>query len=391
MTKNLVGCAKIQGKVEILGYNLLMEFVELERKEFEGLDFACGSFLQSAEMYQRYHDLGREAYLVGVKNKNQEIVAAGLILGRNWHFGKKIFRVPGGWLMNYDGADRGQILEEITQGAREFCRERQGIMLEISPNIVNRPRDMNNEIVQGRGYAEVKNELALLGYKYLGEYEQAKWLFVLDLKGCEPEALFASFRTTHRQLIRKAERDGVRVRELDMDELGVLKEIAEEAGTRHGFQDPELVYYRSMKKAFGKKVKFVVAEIPRSVIEKASGSLDANEEGKDKSLMVPLAAAMFINNGREMVYLYSGSLRKWQKYNGSYAIQWHMIQEAIKSGCQRYNFYGTRPVAGDGVYLFKQGFRGNVEELLGTFALPIGVLGKLYLSRIKVREIGAVQ
>ena len=169
MTKNLVGCAKIQEKVEILGYNLLMEFVELERKEFEGLDFACGNFLQSAEMYQRYHDLGREAYLVGVKNKNQEIVAAGLILGRNWHFGKKIFRVPGGWLMNYDGADRGQILEEITQGAREFCRERQGIMLEISPNIVNQPRDMNNEIVQGRGYAEVKNELALLGYKYLGE------------------------------------------------------------------------------------------------------------------------------------------------------------------------------------------------------------------------------
>lgn len=351
-----------------------MEFVELEKGEFEKLDFECGSFLQSGEMYQRYRDLGREAYLVGVRDEQGAILAAGLILGRNWHFGKKIFRVPGGWLMDYDAGNRKEVLEFLTKKAKGFCRKRKGMMLEISPNIVSQPRDMNNKIVQGRGHREVKRELEGMGYKYLGEYEQAKWLFVLELTGREPEELFASFRTTHRQLIRKAEREGVKVRELGEDELGVLKEIANEAGVRHGFQDPELEYYRSMKKAFGEKVQFLVAELPSS------------EEG-----MVPLAAAMFVKDAREIVYLYSGSLRKLQKYNGSYLIQWQMIQEAMKNGCKRYNFYGTRPVEGDGVYLFKQGFRGHVEELLGTFALPIGVTGKLYAMKLRAREMGEVK
>lgn len=386
-----------------------MEFVELEKGEFEKLDFECGSFLQSGEMYQRYRDLGREAYLVGVRDEKGVILAAGLILGRDWHFGKKIFRVPGGWLMDYDAGNRKEVLGFLTKKAKEFCRKRKGMMLENSPNIVSQPRDMNNKIIQGRGYREVKQELEGMGYKYLGEYEQAKWLFVLELTGREPEELFASFRTTHRQLIRKAEREGVKVRELGEDELGVLKEIANEAGARHGFQDPELEYYRSMKKAFGGKVQFLVAELPKTAIrgayEASKGSENSESHGSkvegvkatgatlggSNEEMVPLAAAMFVKDAREIVYLYSGSLRKLQKYNGSYLIQWQMIQEAMKNGCKRYNFYGTRPVEGDGVYLFKQGFRGHVEELLGTFALPIGVIGKLYVMKLRVREMGEVR
>ena len=107
--------------------------------------------------------------------------------------------------------------------------------------------------------------------------------------------------------------------------------------------------------------------------------------------MIPLAAAMFVNDGREMVYLYSGSARKYQKYGGAHLIQWEMIQEALATGCERYNFYGVRPVAGDGVYKFKQGFRGYVEELLGTFALPVGALGKVYVGRIPEKEMRGVR
>ena len=67
------------------------------------------------------------------------------------------------------------------------------------------------------------------------------------------------------------------------------------------------------------------------------------------------------------------------------------IQEALATGCERYNFYGVRPVAGDGVYKFKQGFRGHVEELLGTFALPVGALGKVYVGRIPEKEMRGVR
>lgn len=355
-----------------------MEFVELGEDEIKKLDFACGSFLQSLEMYRRYRGMGRESYFVGVK-KDGEVVAAGLMMAKAWKFNKKIFRVPGGWLMDYDAKGWGEILRFMTEQAKEFCRKWGGMVLEIAPNIVAQPRNGKNEVVEGADNLAVKAELEKLGYKYLGEYEQVKWTFVKDLGEEEPEEMLMSFRTDHRQRIRRAEREGVRVRELVEDELGVLKDIAAEAGERHGFKDPDMEYYRSMKKYFGEKVKFVVAELP------------AEKEGGKVGEWLPLAASMFVNDGREMVYLYSGSVRKLQKYGGAHLIQWQMLQEAMKNGCKKYNFYGVYPVEGNGVYNFKLGFRGRVEELLGTFALPIGLLGKLYVMRLKLHEYGEVR
>lgn len=371
--------------------------MELTEEEFAGLNFDCQSFLQSAEMYRRYKELNREAYLVGVVlkqtydelkgEKPRRILAAGLVLAREWRFGWKIFQVAGGWLMNYDeGAEivgkriwsREEILRFLSEKAGNFCQKRRGIVLEISPNVEARPRNRKNKVLEGKDHLDVKQELERIGYKYLGEVGQVKWQYVLEVEGKTAEELFRDFRTDHRQRIRRAEREKVRVRELGMDELPILKQIAAEAGERHGFQDPQMAYYRSVKKHFGEKVKFLVAE------------LGAEKEGGKEGEYIPLAAAMFINDGREIVYLYSGSVRKYQKYGGAHLIQWKMIQEAIETGCKRYNFYGVRPVEGDGVYNFKQGFRGHVEELLGTFALPLGLLGKLYLLRQKPKEYGEV-
>lgn len=364
-----------------------MEFVELTEAEFRKTEFGCESFLQSVEMYQRYRDLGREAYLVGVRRAEgeKELLATGLILGRNWHFGKKTYRVPGGWLMDYDGKERWEILVFLTKKAKDFCQKKDGIVLEVSPNIVSQTRDSNNQVISGPEHLAVKRELQDLGYKYLGEYEQSKWIYVKDLGVETPEEMLKRFRTTHRQLIQKSRREGVRVRELGADELGILKKIAAEAGARHGFQDPEMEYYQSMKRAFGDKVRFVVAELPKESLREQDREKYAGE-----GEYISLAASMFVEDNQEMVYLYSGSRRDLQRYNGAYAIQWWALNEALAKGIKRYNFYGVKPVVGNGVYSFKQGFRGRVEELLGTFALPIGVLGKFYVARLKSVEYGEV-
>ncbi len=372
-----------------------MNFVELTQSEVQKLDFACNNFLQSWEMYQRYQALGRESYFMGLKDAQGQVLAAGLLLARPWHFGKKVFRVAGGWLMDYEHQNYSEVLAEITAQARAFCRRKQGIALEIAPNLLAQPRDAHNQIIEGKDNLAVKTTLEQLGYKYLGEYEQVKWTFVKDLQGEQPEEMFKSFRTDHRQRIHRAEREQVRIRELAEDELQVLKDIAAEAGERHGFQDPDLEYYRSMKQAFGSKVKFVVAEIPTERLENEGNSTKNDQRSVSAKSgtakpYTPLAAAMFVNDGREMVYLYSGSVRKLQKYGGAHLIQWQMLQEALQSGCQKYNFYGVYPVEGNGVYNFKLGFRGRVEELLGTFILPIGFLGKLYVGRLKPRTYGQI-
>lgn len=72
-----------------------MKFTELSEQEFAESDFSCRNFLQDVAMYRRYYNEGREAYLVGVKD-GKKVLAAGLMLMRNWHFGLKVGRIPGG-------------------------------------------------------------------------------------------------------------------------------------------------------------------------------------------------------------------------------------------------------------------------------------------------------
>ena len=89
-----------------------------------------------------------------------------------------------------------------------------------------------------------------------------------------------------------------------------------------------------------------------------------------------------------MIYLSSGAYDEYMRFNGPYAIQWTMIQYALNHGYKRYNFYGTsgnfNKEADDyGVYLFKKGFGGHVEELVGDFILPIDAMMFAIYNRLK--------
>ena len=181
----------------------------------------------------------------------------------------------------------------------------------------------------------------------------------MDLKGRTEAGLFADLKRNTRNHIKKAEKKGVKVRELRREELNILKQITESTSKRRGFTDRPLSYYEQMYDLFTPKheVKFFVAEA------------DA----------IPLSAAMFMLYGDEVVYLFSGSDEQYMKeYNAQYAIQWHIIKYAAEHKFKRYNFYGIHalPQNGelDGIYEFKKGFDtkyGKVVELIGSYELAI--------------------
>ena len=256
-------------------------------------------------------------------------------------------------------------------------RGKGGLSLQISPDIVSRERDTDSQLVEGgENNLAVKRILQRAGYKYLGEYEQAKWTYVLPLSGREKQELLASFRKGHKLSIKYApKRYGVKIRKLKYDELGLLYELVGEAEKKHSFMGRELEYYQEMYRAFGPKVQFLVAEMPDP------------ETGKT----VAVAGSMFLLYGDEVIYLMSGAREEYKKYGGPHLLQWKMIQYAMRHGFKRYNFWGTKPVTGNGVYEFKKGFRGQVEELLGTFILPIGMKGRAYVASKKPAEQRALQ
>ena len=97
------------------------------------------------------------------------------------------------------------------------------------------------------------------------------------------------------------------------------------------------------------------------------------ESGKS---VITLSGSMFIMIQPEVIYLSSGNYIKYMNFNSQYLIQWEMIKYGIQNGFKKHNFYGIpaninkRP-KDYGVYEFKKGFNGYVEELIGEFELPI--------------------
>ncbi len=317
------------------------------------------NFLQSIFAFRRYKQIGREAYLLGVarERRRERIVAAGLFVKTQEIHHRKIFSSPYGPILDYGQCNVQQILESFTAGAMHFLKPLGGSVLQISPYI-----PYSESLTKG---------LELLGYKNLGEYVQAKWISTLDLSiFSSPEELFRTFRKGHRYCIKYSqERYHIHIRQLERAELSILFDEVKKVADKYSFTAQEHAYYESMFDAFKDNVKVLAAFY----------------EGR------PIAAAMFVLYGDEVVYLYSGSDPQYAKVYGSYAIQWQMLRYCLENHISRYNFFGTRPFEDDGVYQFKAGFRAKIEELQGTFMLPLDVFGHLYVSQKKYRKFGQIQ
>jgi len=374
-----------------------MNFCEVSEGELK--DFSekteSSNFLQSIEMYKRYKKRGNEAYLVGVKD-GKKLVAAALIVSKYKILGQKMFISPRGFLADFSSPKFKEILETFTSGVKQFLKGKKAAVLEISPNIV-RTAIVDDDGVPTENYltSPINKDFTDLGYKALGEFEFVKWIYALKTEGLTEENLLSHLRTDHRRTTRLAEnRYGLRMRELDISELQILKDLSNEAAERHNFITPEISYYKEMKEAFCDKVKFFVAEADKRVVQafldgKNGEEIAAIAAKLPKKLedAIPVAAAMFVFWPTEVIYLFSGSSSKYKKLGGPHFLQYQMILETIKRGIPKYNFYGTDPKRGDGVYEFKRGYHGELQEYLGTFMLPISLVGRAYVKKQKYEDV----
>ena len=347
-------------------------FRELTPTEFKKFTSHCTSknYMQSPAMYERYLSTQREAYLVGLV-KDEQIVVAGIVSVIYERFGRKIFTFSRGPLFDHENSND---LFYFLQECKKFLKAKNGIILQISPNLLAQDAP-----------ADFAKTLQKQGFKNLGEYEQVKWTYAIDFSKIQnlpkvkqpktksaileppilPEAkqtLLRSFRRDHRYTIRYAtERYGLQLRELTPAEYPILLQMIEESGKVHGFVPRDQKFFEQLKNHFGNDVAAIVAELPDGA---------------------PIAAAFFILYGDEVIYLSSGFSREHKKLGGPHLIQWAMIQYAYANGFAKYNFWGTNPDPENGVYKFKQGFHGEIEEFVGTFAAALSPIGKAYLTKL---------
>ena len=404
-----------------------MEFTELKEQEF--MEFVNSrpekNFFQTIMMKKRIELDGYEVYLVGVKDKGK-IVAASLIAEVGHSFmGKKTFEAYKGFIMDYHDKE---LLEFMTLEVKKFLKNKNGLRLIIDPYIPNVSRDMDANIIEGIDNREVKEVLYNLGFKD-HDGAQVKWCYCLDIDGKTSDELFNDFRSSTRNNInRTISKFKLEIKTLNKDELSEFKKVTSDTCDRRSFSDKSLKYYEEMYDCFSDDVTFKICqlncdtyityledetkELNRKISElsdsasnkkkKATMKTDIqNNEKKieeikklkeEKGNIIPLSAAMFIMYGDEIVYLFSGSYAELMNFCGQYRLQWEIIKYAADNGYKRYNFYGIQDVFNPqgkdrGVYEFKKGFGGYVEELLGSFEISVSPLNNLYGCLRKIKNI----
>ena len=393
-----------------------MQFLEITEKEYRKFweNHPLKTFLSAPEIGELRKSNGWDVYFVGVK-ENSDIVAAAMIVSHKRHFGKYEFYSPRGVLVDYENKE---LLDCFLKEIKNFVRKHHGYIFRMDPYVIYKERDIDGNIVEdGVDHSTVVSHLESLGFKKVSipDMEQVGWMFSLPLEGKSCEQILKEMKPNTRNTIRKTEKIGITVKELGYDELDRFQNIMVETGERKNFSIRSVDYYQKMYELFHDKgeVKYYVTELDlvkyqkkleedkKSAEDKLSKLSNAKyNEGQKKNLeneiasyekrikdaedirtekntnVITLSGSMFMIIQPEIIYLSSGNYEEFMKFNSQYLLQWMMIQYGIEHGFKKHNFYGIPANINEhpkdyGIYEFKRGFNGIVEELIGEFELPI--------------------
>ena len=393
-----------------------MEFLEITEEEYRKFweNHPLKTFLSAPEISELRKKSNWNTYFVGVK-ENKKLIASTMLLAHKRHFGKYEFYSPRGYLLDFNNKE---LVDYFTNEIKKFVKEHKGYIFRVDPYLIYKERDINGDIVEnGVDNSKVVDNLLKLGFKKVptSSLEQVSWMFSLGLEGKDEETILKEMKSSTRNKIRKIEKFGIDVKEIGYDELERFQSIMEETSKRKGFSNRKLSYYQDMYKLFHDKgeVKFFITELNlknyisnlekdiKEREDKLNSLSDAKyNEGAKKNLtneidslnkriedskniikekntdVITLSGSMFMLIQPEVIYLSSGNYEEFLKFDSQYLIQWELIKYGIANKFKKHNFYGipadinTHP-KDYGIYEFKRGFNGYVEELIGEYELPI--------------------
>lgn len=170
--------------------------------------------------------------------------------------------------------------------------------------------------------------------------------------------IFAGMRKNRRNLIRRAEKEGVTIHRSTqpLQDLPLFLQLHEETRKRHGFTPYTDAFFIAQVEKFTAKnaCSFYLAKYNNEVV----------------------ATSIHMHMFGETSYHHGASTLKYPKIPASYLLQWTAIQDAIQRKDHIYNFWGIAPDGAKkhpfaGVTTFKTGFGGKVLELQHCTDIPV--------------------
>jgi len=238
--------------------------------------------------------------------------------------------------------DRG-LLADLKTGIDQLAKKHKAHIYKMDPDV---PVDDMKflSIIKAMGFVQI---MGGEGFETI----QARYNYRLYLENRTEEELFANLTQKTRYNVRVAMKRGVEVRVVGADYLDEFMRLMKTTGERDGFAVRPKAYFQRMLDSLGEHVRLYMAFYEGQAV---SGAITTNYAGKT-------------------CYIHGASDNAHRNVMPNYLIQWEMIRWAVETGCTVYDFQGVSGNLEDkedhlyGLYRFKKGFNGTLDELAGEF------------------------
>ncbi len=235
-----------------------------------------------------------------------------------------------------------ETLADLMAGVDRLAQKHKAHAFKVDPNLLFEDRQAAQNL-KDLGF---KQSYGPDGFEGI----QARFNYRLYLQGRTEEEVLMNLTQSCRRKVRIAQRSGVEVRPVGLEYLDEFVRIMQVTGQRDGFAVRPKAYFARMLEALGPHARLYMGFY----------------EGK------PVCGALSTNYAGKVCYVYGASDNVHRDVMPNYLMQWEMIRWAIETGCTVYDFQG---VSGNltegshmyGLYKFKRGFNGQLDELAGEF------------------------
>lgn len=298
-----------------------------------------GTFLQSWKFGEMNAVLGDKPMYLGMYRGDSILKGVALVIRVKAKRGDFLY-LPYGPVVS-----ENDLLPQFFAYLKELAKKERVNFIRVSPFIADVPE-----------HAELYKSL---GFRPAPLHMLAEHLWLIDLADKDTDAIFSGMEKKHRNLTRRAEKEGVKIRTSTlMPDVDEFLRLHEETVGRHHFTPYPRDYFKSQVKLFGNDDEALV--------------FSAEYDGK----VLASAIIMFYSDIASYHHGASTSDPAYRKVPASYLLQWKAIQEAMKRKCKIYNFWGIAPDENPkhpfyGITHFKKGFGGRRHDLLHCQDLPV--------------------
>lgn len=237
-------------------------------------------------------------------------------------------------------------LDDLLPALREFAEKNNVFFVKIEPELI--------------AQNETRADLLKLGLIKTRPIQPNWSTIYVDLRD-DLETIMKNLPQKGRHAIRRAERDGVTVKQVPANTKNckIMYDLLKDTAADAQFGIRNANYYKKFYQRYEK------AGLGQLFFAYFEGEI--------------VAGAFAMVFGKKSTYKDGASVRKRTAYGASHLLQWHLIKWAKEKGSLMHDLCGAPPTAESknpahphyGIGLFKTSFNKEITEYVGTYDIPI--------------------